>query len=106
MGRFFDGVIYSAALCVMLATIALAKRAEQQAKRHEAEPGSAIGIGDRRTEEIGTGQGLPERAVVGRLARLERLHSLVGRLIFEDLARQFRYRLLFFSKAEVHAQSL
>ena len=33
MSRFFDAVIYGAALCVILATIALAKSAEQQAKQ-------------------------------------------------------------------------
>lgn len=33
MSKFFDGVIYGAALCVILATIALATSAEQEAKQ-------------------------------------------------------------------------
>ena len=33
MSRFLDAVIYGAALCVILATIALAKSAEQQARQ-------------------------------------------------------------------------
>ena len=39
MSRFFDGVIYGAAVCVILAAIAMASTAEQQAKK-QAEAGA------------------------------------------------------------------
>ena len=82
-----------------------ARRLNDEAGRHEVEPGAPDVLAQMDAEQAGVGQLLPELAVEGPVVtgvRLELLQALVRRPVAEDLPGQLADGLLLFAVAEIH----
>jgi len=77
---------------------------QHQAQVEVAEITSAVGGGNRKAQQVGTSQFLPQRFIEDGLLGLDILQAFVRREVAQDLSGQLAQRVLFVGEREVHAR--